>query len=86
MPKGKAITALVDTVVSCIKIKTQETVQWWYRPQREEANTPLEFRGGTWLPEGNGRQDSLEVEEGHFQWKQARRELVQFSAPLSLPL
>lgn len=39
MPKGKAITALVDTVVSSgIKIKTQETVQWWYRPCEEEAN------------------------------------------------
>lgn len=82
MPKGKAITALVDTVVSTgIKIKTQETVQWWYRPcEGRGQRVPLEFRGGTWLPVGNGRQDSLEVEEGHFQWKVTRRELVQFSA------
>ena len=55
MPKGKAITALVDTVVSMgIKIKTQETVQWWYRPcEGRGQRVPLEVRGGTFPVESH---------------------------------
>lgn len=82
MPKGKAITALVDTVWSpqASRLKHRKQFNGGTGLVRKRPTRALGIQRRDMAPVGNGRQDSLEVEEGHFQWKVTRRELVQFSA------